>query len=230
MKNHILIASLLTLLFHLLLVSCSQDEDVYSCNPEINDWVKENKTYIQSLSRAEWYTLDYNVSHASYIAFTPSQKVEFWKEKFEEVKLLDWTYEELAHIQEVEDYTIDNTQYFREGNLSEDELDSIETFFAKWLRLGEKKFGWTKQTGMAIVGTGFKMIDKEGNLLLPERNNDTMSIPVMTMKTEVDCNCNKKSLISCFPLGSCEDSECIETWNGCGFLWVAPCDGRCQGT
>jgi len=42
------------------------------------------------------------VKTAADIAFVPSQKVGFWKEKIEEVKSLDWSKEELLHIQEVE--------------------------------------------------------------------------------------------------------------------------------
>ena len=68
-----------------VLFSCSQDEEVYSCNQEVNDWVKQHKSYIQSLNRSQWHELNISVAKPSYSAFTPSQKIAFWKDKFDEV-------------------------------------------------------------------------------------------------------------------------------------------------
>ena len=124
-----------------------------------------------------------------------------------------------------------NTQYFRDGKLSEEEFDDIETFSVKWMKSAEKEFGWTQQTSMAIIGTGFKMADKDGNVLLPQSNKRSMSIPTMTMAKESTCNCNKSSLVSCIgdPFGSCEAAKCKETEEGCGLFMKYSCNGRCGG-
>ncbi|MBQ9163992.1 MAG: bacteriocin fulvocin C-related protein [Bacteroidaceae bacterium] len=233
MKKIFFITSLLALFSHLLLISCSQDDEIYSCDEDIDKWVKENKSFIQTLNRSQWYELSYDVLHASYIAFTQSQKIEFWKEKFEEVKMLDWSKDELDHIQKAEDNIMNNRQYFRDDKLSDKELDEIESFYVKWMKAGEKNFGWTKQTAMAIVGTGYKMLDKEGNLLIPQRKDNIMSVPFMRTAKEVDCNCNIGSVFTCFadPLGSCEVSKsgCSASVRGCGVMWVSPCNGTCGG-
>lgn len=231
MKSFKFTAYVLALSLSFVLQSCSEDEEVYSCNQEINNWVKENKDYIQTLTRSQWVEFDHNVAQAAYIAFTPSQKVEFWKEKIEEVKSLDWSEDELAHIQKAEDFIMANTQYFRNEKLSEEELDDIETFFVKWMKSAEKEFGWTQQTSTAIICTGFKMADKDGNVILPQSNKRAMSTPAMTMAKESTCNCNKSSLVSCIgdPFGSCEAAKCEETNNGCGIIWVQSCNGRCGG-
>lgn len=225
------IVKLMALCMPVVLQSCSQEEGYYSCDKEANNWVRENKEYIQTLTRAQWYTLDYKVSQASYIAFTPSQKTAFWKEKLEEVKSLDWSEEELVHIEKAEDYVMSNPQYFRDEKLTDEELDEIESYFVKWVRYGRKKFGWSKQTAMAIVGTGYKMLDKKGTILLPKRSSGVMSVAVMSTKEESDCNCNQSSFVTCVldPFGGCESAKCRETNNECGMLLVYPCNGRCGG-
>lgn len=69
MKKQKMAITLIVLSMCVVFQSCSQDEDVYSCNHEVNDWVKDNKLYIRTLSRSQWYELDYNVSRAaSYIS------------------------------------------------------------------------------------------------------------------------------------------------------------------
>lgn len=233
MKSIYYVSCLLTTLFLLVIVSCTQDNEVYSCNQEINNWVKENKTYIQTLTRSQWCELRPSVSRPAYIAFTPSQKVRFWKEKIEEVKSLDWSKEELLHIQEVENFIVTNTQYFRNGRLSEKEYDEIETFFVKWIKTGERKYNWTTQTAMAVVCTGYKMLDKRGNIFIPQNNKEIMSAPIMLMTKETTCNCNKGSLFTCVndPFGGCEDSKpgCEETDKGCGFAFLFSCNGTCGG-
>lgn len=222
---------LLTLFLPVVLQSCYHEDEVYSCNPEVNDWVKENKAQIQTLTRSQWQELDYNVSQASYIAFTPTQKIVFWKEKFAEVKTLNWTINELAHIQEAENFAMSNPQYFRDGKLTDEELDEIEVFFIKWLKQGNRDFGWTKQIAMAIVGTGYKMTDTTGSISLPKRRNTPMAYSTMSTATESTCNCNISSLLTCVanPAGSgCESSNCKEVSYGCGYLLLQACNGRCE--
>ncbi len=222
-----------TLFLSFVLFSCSQDEEVYSCNQEVNDWVKQHKSYIQSLNRSQWHELNISVAKPSYSAFTPSQKIAFWKDKFDEVKTLDWSKMELDHIQMAEDYIMQNTHYFRDEKLSEEEYDEIETFCAKWIRTGERDFAWSKKTAFGIIGTGFKMIDKEGNIFIPHNVDEKLSSPVMRTAREVDCNCNIGSVLTCLgdPFGFCEKSKlgCSVTSLSCGVLWIHPCNGTCGG-
>ncbi len=77
--------------------SC-QKEEIYSCNEEVNDWVKENLKEIRTMTRSEWKNLDEYVKRGCFVAFTQQQKVDFWKEKFNEALELGWTKEEAEHI------------------------------------------------------------------------------------------------------------------------------------
>lgn len=223
----------LALTISLMFLSCSHEDEIFSCNPDVNNWVKENKSYIQTLTRAQWYKLDYRVSQASYIAFSPSQKEEFWKEKFKEVKLLNWSSEEIKHIQDAENYILEHEHFFSEVLPSEEEIDDFEIFFSKWVKQGVKNFGWTKKTALAIVGTGYKMIDLQGNVLLPEKSSNMTMVTLHKEEEQTGCNCNTESMISCIldPFGPCDTSysKCESSFRGCGFVWSYPCDGTCGG-
>ena len=228
------VACLLALALPFVASSCTQEEEMYSCNPEVDNWVKENKDLIRRMTRSQWCELDYQVSTASYTAFTQSQKIDFWMEKLEEVKKLDWATEELAHIQKVEDFISTHPEFFGDEKLSEKELDDVETYFVKWTKYGKRHFGWSNKTAMAIVCTGFKMIDKNGNMQIPQNGTRSRMTAnaVMSSSVEFNCNCNKDSYFTCImdPLGSCDDSSC--KWDGrdgCGFLMLEECDGTCGG-
>ena len=84
----------------LLAVSCSQDADhVYSCNPQINKSVAENLLEIRKISRKDWSALNEIYKKAVLRAMTTKQKVQLWKDKFEELKKLKWNKQEWQHIQ-----------------------------------------------------------------------------------------------------------------------------------
>lgn len=89
-------------LLTLPLKSYGQDnKTVYSCDPEINEWVKGNLDKIHKMSRTEWLLLDEMKGRAVFAAFTPQQQQDFWQTKIKEVLALDWKTEERTHIQKL---------------------------------------------------------------------------------------------------------------------------------
>ena len=89
-------------LLTLPLKSYGQDnKTVYSCDPEINEWVKANLDKIHKMSRTEWLLLDEMKGRAVFAAFTAQQQQDFWQTKIKEVLALDWKTEERTHIQKL---------------------------------------------------------------------------------------------------------------------------------
>lgn len=79
--------------------ACSDDqEQTYSCNPQADTWVKKNLTKVRSMNRNDWKKINQEYSLAAYRAFTPNQKLAFWKDKFNEVSQMQWTAKEKLHI------------------------------------------------------------------------------------------------------------------------------------
>jgi len=214
------------------LASCSQDDtEIYSCNKEVNDWVTSNLEEIHLMKRSQWKELKPETSIPVYRAFLPSQKLCFWKEKFEEVKKLDWTDAELEHIKKVEDFMYAHTRFFDGEELDDEDLDELDAFFYGWSMEGKNQFNWSDAVPYAIACTGYTMTDTDGTLDMDE--SDVNAVSLKSSSKESSCNCNRKSLFSCIadPLGTCEKSisYCQGTDSGCGFLFAYKCDGTCGG-
>ena len=207
----------------LIFVACEQEsESVYSCNKNVNEWAKLNITEIQQMSRQNWIELHDTLKLAAYRAFTPEQKHQFWKEKFQEVKSLDWSQEEIAHISKAENYLDEHSDFFSH-ELTDDEIDNLETFFYSWQKEGIEKFGWTNQTAISIAGTGLPISEEEKNNNIPPSKSNSN-------KSE-DCHCNIK-ILSDFCntagfLGECISYNCEESTWGCGWIWFEDCNGIC---
>ena len=204
-----------------LFFSCEQESDTsYSCNRKINEWAIQNIEVIQQMSRNSWLELADSLKIAAFRAFTPNQKYHFWKEKFQEVKDLDWSEEELEHIVKAETF-LDNHRFFYSMKLTDDQKDELETFFYLWEKESKQKFGWTKTINIGIAGTGYRLVDIDGKVDADERQ----------MNSTTDCHCNIK-MLSDFcniggHLGACVKEDCNIGDFGCGWLWLEDCNGIC---
>ena len=203
----------------LFLFSCTSDEDIkYSCDEETNMWVKENLAKVHSLSRRKWMELDENKQLASYRAFTQEQQIQFWKDKIKEVKELEWTDEEIAHIDKVDSFIDNHKNFFENRKLTEEESDEIELFFYIWQKYGTEYLGWTDRLGKSLFATGRTLVDTKGNILIKKPY------------PHVNCNCSNSTDFCEQQISPCKKVKwCEVTDRGCGWLWLAECDGRCMG-
>lgn len=213
-KSVILFASMLC-----LLLSCSQEsETIYSCDKTINEWAKSNLEDIQTMTRSNWLALPDNKKNAAYRAFTPSQKINFWYEKLEEIKSCEWTEDELSHINKVIYFIDSHHDIFSGGALSDVQEDELDKFFYLWTNYAIEDLGWTIETCIAIAGTG-KQIPS------PKRG----PYPFVDGPSEKkDCHCNTGILSDfCGSAGPCFSGNCEELSDGCGWFLRQKCDGRC---
>ncbi|WP_297251054.1 bacteriocin fulvocin C-related protein [uncultured Prevotella sp.] len=210
------------------LCACNQDDErVYSCDKTINKWVSNHLAEIHQMDRNDWLKTNQSISRAVYSAFTPNQKLSFWKEKFIELKNIAWSEEELAHIKKVESFVLTNKDLFEDTKLTDDQLDVLDSFFYKWVKEAENNLGWDKAMCIAIAGSGNTVINRKGELrALPTNSGGN----VMSASTEAGCNCNT-SVLSDFcgvaGPGGCEDTNCDGSDFGCGWIWVQDCNGTC---
>lgn len=205
-----------------LFFSCSTDP-VYSCDNEIDVWVKEHMSDIKEMNRQEWKTLDPQYAIAVYRAFTPEQKNTFWKEKISEVKRLNWTDAEIKHISKVESFIDTNGEIFSNEVRTLEEEDKIELFFFQWSEYGKNTFGWTDEVVFSIVGTGFSARDTRGNSsIINIQPGDRI------IGNGRDCDCSTKS-DWCSAGWECKSSDnCDGTSHGCGWVWTYSCNGECD--
>ena len=229
MKRKLNLSVGITLVVMLIVIcfSCStDDEQLYSCDKTTNEWVKDNISTIRRMNRTQWLQCKSSRSLAIYKAFSPSQKMMFWKEKFKELQEMSWTREELEHILKVLKYVNTHSYVFGENKLTEDQEDELELFFYEWQNTAITKLGWTKALCVAIAGTGYKLKNKDGEIDLLF-SDTVISGP---SKPQKDCNCNT-SIISDFCnvtlSGSCVKTIC-NSEKGCGWLMLQTCNGECD--
>lgn len=215
-----------------MMCACTDTEDIrYSCDDSINEWVVGNIRKIQKMNRDEWLKLNPDKGIACYGAFSPSQKVIFWKTKFSEVKELNWSESEINHIVQLEEYVDGHINIFNRG-LSDSERDELDEFCYKWMNYAQENFGWTMKTIWGITMTGFSLIDKEGNVVLSDVHDSiTMEGPQRLPSPKPNCDCSTGEDFCNFLRPyylECVKKDCDSTTSGCGWFWIDDCDGRCE--
>jgi hypothetical protein len=223
MKQKIIINSCVIVMC-LALFSCSQDEEVYSCDKEVNVWVKENLTDIQQMNREDWLRLDERVKRAAYVAFKPEQKQEFWIQKFQEVLSLDWNDAERKHLELLYQTALDNPNWFSQ-NRTEEEYEKYDLFQYKWIEYARDILGWTSEQIASIALTGNKVFNKEGRIQI---SNTKIRLRSGSEKPDCDCIIGMSTIYCEWILGKkCKPLPCDETILGCGVYWLQTCDGLC---
>lgn len=229
MKRKLNLSVCITFVLMLIVISfsCStDDEQLYSCDKKINEWVKGNIPTIRKMNRTQWLQCKSSQSLAIYKAFAPTQKMLFWKEKFKELQELSWTREELSHILKVLKYVNTHPYIFSDDSLTEEQEDELELFFYDWQNMAITELGWTKVLCVAIAGTGYKLKNKDGEIDL-QFSDTVISGPSSPQK---DCNCNT-SILSDFCnvtlSGTCVKTKC-NSEKGCGWLMLQTCNGECD--
>ena len=204
-----------------VLNSCTQDaEVVYSCNEEINEWTIENLSMIQEMTRSEWLKLDENKKRAAYRGFTQQQRINFWIEKIEEVKSLDWSSKELDHIALITTFITEHQDLFSGNPLTDDQSDILYLFCYQWVEFGIEKLGWSKQTAISIIGTGNKVTDKKGGVKFDPG-------PIIDDKKDCCCHAGNILFSTCILDETCEKTKCIVSFGGCGWFLTEECNGEC---
>ena len=206
--------------------SCDQEEErIYCCNKEINDYVVEHLDNIQKMTRSEWLSCEEEKKGPMFGAFNPEQKVSFWKEKLNEVLLLEWNDLERKHIIELLDFVEDpdNLCFFNTGiEKTEEQTDFFDIFVIKWVEYAYETLKWNKHQVAAIVASGNKMIDKTGQLQINQVKR------VKAASELQNCNCNQTWYGDfCGFNATCEDIDCYPV-PYCGFLLLQECNGMCE--
>jgi hypothetical protein len=232
----------------LMLFSCSQDTEVYSCDKEVNAWVKENLSDIQEMNREKFMKYNEKTQRAIFAAMSSKQKQDLWLTKLNDILALDWENKEKEHLNELYVFIKTNETVF-ESSTNENIEDKNDIFLYKWIEYAKEQFGWDNTTLYNIGGTHKTayLVKKDSRIqLLSENNEDVIEdTPRLKSSTELpydpnqDCSCNKiedfcgnnnsSSLAGSF-IHKCTGACQNPTTSGCGWFWNEPCNGGCVAT
>lgn len=207
--------------FILSVVSCSDDETVYSCDKNVNMWVLENIEKIQTMKMEEWKALPSSKKRAAYGALKKEQRINFWNRKFDNVLTLNWSLEEQKHILKARNFVMEHQDYFSGKDLTDEQQNIVDLFCYEWSEIAQNKYGWSKDTIIAIIAS------------LDDMNEDKrltrsgiIDDPFDQNYTDSNCNCNKKYDF-CGMTSVCVDERCTAT-PYCGWFLLSQCNGRCE--
>lgn len=202
------------LIFILLLFSCSKDENVYSCDKEVNDYVADNINTLKSVSLGELSTYSNELQKAIYRSFSEQKRYEVWVERLDILANDDsFNSEEQMHIHNLQNQL--NTELFSFNNTTAFNL--FITFFDKWKHDAELNLGWDKSMILFITSSF--------SLYYSDFINDVM-VTSYALVSGGECNCNMSADGCPGSTIICKSSGC-STIFGCGVLWLQNCDGFC---
>jgi len=208
--------------------SCSQDGEIFSCDKDVNAWVKENLAEIRQMDRAEWLKLDEVVKGPAFAAFTPNQKKSFWEAKLQKVMLLDWNEKELEHLNLLYKTVQTNPDWFNLILPSEKDdavVESLEVFMFKWIEYAKECLEWDRNLIGAIVASGNDLINKNG--LLASNSSSSIRLKDGSELSNRTCDCSLDSDWCNKILFTCKDDGCwIVPY--CGTFLLYRCDGYCK--
>ena len=224
MKKNVILSCVLLVV--LSMISCVEDEQMYSCNKTINDWAKSNLSEIRSMTMSDWLLIpEVNYQRAAYVAFTPTQKLNFWIEKLNSVLQMDWDEKERKHIKEMYYFIVNNPFIFNDKR-SDEEMRVFDLFMYNWHSTAKKELKWSQNLLVSMIATGYPLLDKKGNIQMPRQ------LETIQTGSEELCECHAGNIffIACGGSSpSCEESEnCIATAHGWGALMVESCNGMCD--
>lgn len=218
----------------LLFASCQREDKIYSCDPNVDNYIKENLSEVQKMTRAEFIRCDEYIQKEIFNALPADKKVSIWRDKFVESLELDWCDKEKKHIELLIQTSENNTMWYEDPLHFEDEID---LFSYKWMDYAENELGWDKESIYNMIidpGTVIRGCNKKIEIV-EYLNNKSMSSRIKTRSeseppptTKCSCNtsyddCGTTGLMKCFKW------NCVAI-RGCGFLGTQVCDGGCYRT
>lgn len=207
------------LILMIIISSCEQNEPEFSCDPEINSNVKENKKAFSTIPLDELNTYDISLQRAIFISWDSTKKRNAWLEKLNQVIINEeMDSSEIKHLRELSNHI--STDYFSDENIKNRPAGYSE-FAEEWVYFALNDLLRTERYIAFIVYrlyTTQEQFDEE----LSEINDLQNTI---TIDTEIyDCSCNTSSDFC--NTGICNSGDCNIT-EGCGWLWSLECNGLC---
>lgn len=219
----------LLVVFLTLIGACTKENDIkkYSCDPEIDKWVKSELNYVNSLTFNQIIREPRERQLALFNAVTPKKRLDLWQNKLNNVLALRWRIEERRHIELLLGYL--NEEHFSDP----DRIDVIKSqnrlkeFLKTWIYYSKNQFNWSDGLLFSIL---HRLDTPHSDDKLIESGN--LSDDPIGGTSANKCKCSTgDDWCNAFggPGGECKQNyqNCDETTWGCGTLFIYKCDGKC---
>lgn len=186
--------------------------EIFSCDPEINNWVNKNISLITTFSRDEFAKLDESTQRAAFRSLSPDKKLQLWRVKLvKEIELCS-TEEERNHIEKLLGMT--DVKLYTDKDFSLNFVIQAQNWYDEAIQ----KIGWTR-TKVALMVASLYLSDGSDNI--QDFSSAKSMIPECACRRSIFCAVG----FNCSTSGSCNEST-----HGCGWLFVESCIGQCSMT
>lgn len=214
MKKILLLGCVLCILF-----SCRQSEFEFSCDPVIDQYVKENRDELLTVSVTEFADFDLPLQKAVYNSWDAQKKRDAWISKIKHVLSYgSFTEPEILHLQKLISHI--NSNYFDEMSI-QNGRESRYLFEDEWINYTADKLGWSDQYIAFLI---YRLYTEQYQF-----NDELSMLRVLSSdvatNSEGSCTCNTSS--DYCDTFYCHSGGCSTT-SGCGWLWTEQCNGVCN--
>lgn len=227
MKNNKIIQSTIFVVMISIFVTACNDKDsiTYSCDEHIDNLIKSDITNYSNLSREEWIALPDSLKIPVFRTFSNSKKLEFWREKYNELKSLEWTDKEKRHLETLFGYLYKDINIFdyHKNVSAADLVNEFNDNFSLWYNYCTDSLGWTAPMVFAMIGTG----EHYNDVTLKKYGGGLKDILPPLYATN-SCDCMYDLWCNIFRYEKCEKRICDKTSFGCGPLLLNECVGICK--
>jgi len=197
----------------MFVASCNKSTDCYSCDVDVDAFVKQNEAQLRDMAVAELATYNPEVQRAAFRMYDARKRQRIWEERYDYILTNNpngFSNEELATIRELSDY------------VAEKGIEQTgSAFINQWIERTRESFLWDDNRYRFLIMS----LDVDEDNYQKNYGIDPSS--------DVNCKCNKEKdgllIEDCPSSGECSTKlKCKETKWGCGKFWKSPCDGDCE--
>lgn len=217
--------------FAIILVSCQKNEnEKYSCNEDVNDWVIRYKSSFVDITRDQLATLPIEYQQAVFRSLSDDHKAEIWISKLDMVANNQIGNDTLIGIINILKNNC-TSELFKTENYMEslNYLDNMQDLILQSIDFDSVLFilnfaSISFEDELNEVYSDYISIDYTW---LEDTDGILMEPPGGTLK----CKCKWDITCSLINMGHCDDgyNNCQTTSGGCGLLWMYDCTGGCDG-
>lgn len=197
--------------------SCQQEEACYSCDENVDAYIKAHLKSIQEMDRAEIITHPNEMQRVMFRVLSPTKKKEVWLDKFVQLNSLDLNEAERILMKKFHDFVI--AMNF-EDDFSDKDIAYLESLREEVFT----KHGWTQRFVVGAFGY-LENVDSNGIILVKEIGDDFV---ITDPNSDKDCDCRWG--FACLD-GPCDERKGVckrDDDSGCGWFFLEKCTGLCR--
>ena len=203
------------------LSSCSEGP-LYSCDPEVEAWTKEQvrTKAFSSISREDLVNLPFDRQIAIYSSFSGEQKVSLWHDKLQ-LLLNDGNLSDAEKSELTDFYSFFEPWHFN----TKRGMKACNAFIDNWVKKMEEEYHWDIEK--LFWATYTWMSEEEYDNAVRQNGMLTLRVSTRDESSSVTCECTTDYFCRRHGQSECKAATCDKDLHNCGPVLTSSCWGKC---